>query len=137
MFLFVSFTVCSSKDIRNSVKNFNQLKGCRVIEGFLMITLIDKYNETDYEGITFPELTEITEFLLLYRVNGLTSLGRLFPNLRVIRGNVLLHDSAFIIFEMQHLQVSLLIFRQKCNILANLIQTKNKIKKKLKLILTD
>ncbi|XP_031636037.1 insulin-like receptor isoform X2 [Contarinia nasturtii] len=96
--------ICSSKDIRNSVRNFNQLKNCRVIEGFLMITLIDKYNETDYEGLTFPELTEITEFLLLYRVNGLTSLSQLFPNLRIIRGNTLLHDSAFIIFEMMHLQ---------------------------------
>lgn len=105
--LFVLFvvSVCSSKDIRNSVKNFNELKNCRVIEGFLMITLIDKYNETDYDNLTFPELTEVTEFLLLYRVNGLKSLGKLFPNLRIIRGNTLIHDFSFIIFEMMHLQV--------------------------------
>lgn len=101
-------TVCSSKDIRNSVKNFNELKGCRVIEGFLMITLIDKYNETDYDGLEFPLLTEVTEFLLVYRVNGLKSLGKLFPNLRIIRGNVLIHDFSFIVFEMMHLQVNLL-----------------------------
>lgn len=87
------------------MKNFNELKGCRVIEGFLIITLIDKYNETDYDGLEFPQLTEVTEFILLYRVNGLKSLGKLFPNLRIIRGNVLLHDSSFIIFEMMHLQV--------------------------------
>lgn len=71
-----------------------------------MITLIDKYNETDYDGLEFPLLTEVTEFLLVYRVNGLKSLGKLFPNLRIIRGNVLIHDFSFIVFEMMHLQVS-------------------------------
>lgn len=71
-----------------------------------MITLIDKYNETDYDGLEFPLLTEVTEFLLVYRVNGLKSLGKLFPNLRIIRGNVLIHDFSFIIFEMMHLQVT-------------------------------
>ncbi|XP_055327050.1 insulin-like receptor [Sitodiplosis mosellana] len=96
--------ICSSKDIRNSVKNFNQLNGCRVIEGFVMITLIDRYNETDYDNLEFPLLTEITEFLLVYRVNGLKSLGKLFPNLRTIRGNVLIHDFSFVIFEMMHLE---------------------------------
>lgn len=75
-----------------------------------MITLIDKYNETDYDGLEFPLLTEVTEFLLVYRVNGLKSLGKLFPNLRIIRGNVLIHDFSFIVFEMMHLQVNLLLF---------------------------
>lgn len=88
------------------MKNLNDLRGCRVIEGFLMITLIDKYNETDYDGMEFPELTEVTDFVLLYRVNGLKSVGRLFPNLRIIRGNNLVHDFSFVIFEMMHLQVS-------------------------------
>lgn len=71
-----------------------------------MITLIDKYNETDYDGMEFPELTEVTDFVLLYRVNGLKSVGRLFPNLRIIRGNNLVHDFSFVIFEMMHLQVN-------------------------------
>lgn len=89
------------------MKDFDQLQSCGIIEGFLMISLIERFDETDYEHLQFPLLTEITEFLLLYRVNGLKSLGQLFPNLRVIHGNVLLHDSAFIIFEMEHLQVIL------------------------------
>lgn len=111
-FLFLSgsctFIVCGSKDIRNAVKNLNELRGCRVIEGFLMITLIDKYNETDYDGMEFPELTEVTDFVLLYRVNGLKSVGKLFPKLRIIRGNNLVHDFSFVVFEMMHLQVKLL-----------------------------
>lgn len=88
---------------------FNQLKGCRVIEGFLMLTLIEKYNETDYDNLTFPELTEITEFFILYRVSGLKTLANLFPNLRIIRGNSLITDYSFIIYEMYHLQVSLVV----------------------------
>lgn len=111
LFLFPSFffAVCSSRDIRNSVSMFNELKGCRVIEGFLMLTLIEKYNETDYDNLTFPELTEITEFFILYRVNGLKTLANLFPNLRIIRGNSLIADYSFIIYEMMHLQVSLVV----------------------------
>lgn len=113
LFLFISppFTVCGSKDIRNSVKNLKELRGCRVIEGFLIITLIDKYNETDYDGMEFPELTEVTDFVLLYRVNGLKSVGKLFPNLRIIRGNNLIHDFAFVVFEMMHLQVKRICFQ--------------------------
>lgn len=74
-----------------------------------MITLIDKYNETDYDGLEFPELTEVTDFVLLYRVNGLKSVGRLFPNLRMIRGNNLVHDFSFVVFEMMHLQVCFIL----------------------------
>lgn len=89
------------------MKDLNKLKGCRVIEGYLMITLIDRPNETDYDGMVFPDLTEITDFVLLYRVNGLKSLSKLFPNLRIIRGNNLIQDYSFVVFEMMHLKVNL------------------------------
>lgn len=105
-FFFFFCTVCTSRDVRNSVSEFKQLKDCRIIEGFLMISLVDKYNETDYDGLEFPLLTEITGFLLLYRVNGLKSLLQLFPNLRIIRGNDLINDYSLIIYEMMHMQVS-------------------------------
>lgn len=75
-----------------------------------MISLVDKYNESHYENLTFPDLTEITDFLLVYRVNGLKSLMKLFPNLRLIRGNSLIKDYALIIYEMMHLHVSILNF---------------------------
>lgn len=87
------------------MKAFKDLEGCKIIEGFLMITLIDKVNESDYDELVYPELNEISEFFLLYRANGLKSLGRLFPNLRVIRGNQLINDFSFVVFEMMHLQV--------------------------------
>lgn len=75
-----------------------------------MITLIDKVNDSDYDSLEFPDLNEISEFFLLYRANGLKSLGKLFPNLRVIRGNQLINDFSFIVFEMMHLQVLIAFF---------------------------
>ncbi|XP_011300657.1 insulin-like receptor [Fopius arisanus] len=96
--------VCQSIDIRNHVDQFSRLRGCRVVEGFVQILLIDHANETAYINQTFPELIEITGYLVLYRVNGLKSIGRLFPNLAVIRGNSLFIDYALVAFEMMHLQ---------------------------------
>lgn len=96
--------ICQSIDIRNSAFAFGILKDCRVIEGFLQIVLIENNSERDFQPISFPKLREITGYLLLYRVNGLKSLSNLFPNLEVIRGNILLTDYAFMVYEMQNLQ---------------------------------
>nr|XP_031842328.1 insulin-like peptide receptor [Nomia melanderi]XP_031842335.1 insulin-like peptide receptor [Nomia melanderi]XP_031842344.1 insulin-like peptide receptor [Nomia melanderi]XP_031842355.1 insulin-like peptide receptor [Nomia melanderi]XP_031842364.1 insulin-like peptide receptor [Nomia melanderi]XP_031842374.1 insulin-like peptide receptor [Nomia melanderi]XP_031842384.1 insulin-like peptide receptor [Nomia melanderi]XP_031842395.1 insulin-like peptide receptor [Nomia melanderi]XP_03184240 len=96
--------ICQSIDIRNSVQNFPIMKNCRVIEGYLQVVLIENGSETEFQDIQFSELREVTGYVLLYRVNGLKSLGSLFPNLEVIRGNILLTDYAFMVYEMQNLQ---------------------------------
>lgn len=96
--------ICQSIDIRNNVVFFSILKDCRVIEGFLQIVLIENNTETEFENVSFPELREITGYFLLYRVDGLKSLSKLFPNLEVIRGDILLTDYAFMIYEMKNLQ---------------------------------
>ncbi|XP_066590355.1 insulin-like receptor isoform X2 [Prorops nasuta] len=96
--------VCQSIDIRNSVNQFSRLKGCRVVEGFVQILLIDRADDSAYANLTFPELVEITGYLVLYRVNGLRSVGHLFPNLTVIRGHSLFINYALVAFEMMHLQ---------------------------------
>lgn len=83
---------------------FDQLKGCRVVEGYVQILLFDTLDSSDFANLSFPELTEITDYLLLYRVSGLLSLGQLFPNLVVIRGYQLLFGYSFIVFEMPSLQ---------------------------------
>jgi hypothetical protein len=97
--------ICRSMDIRNKVQALQRLSGCRVVEGFVRVVLIDRANETDYNTFSFPELHEITDYLLVYRVAGLTSLGKLFPNLTVIRGNSLFVDYALVVYEMFQLQV--------------------------------
>ncbi|GIY90189.1 insulin-like peptide receptor [Caerostris darwini] len=96
--------VCKSVDIRNKVENFKKLENCTVIEGHLQILLIDNGQAQDYDGLSFPDLVEITDYLLLYRAFGLNSVGKLFPNLSVIRGNELFHNYGFVVFEMYHLQ---------------------------------
>lgn len=97
--------ICRSMDMRNNVQALQRLRGCRVVEGFVRVVLIDRANESDYDKHTFPELHEITDYLLVYRVTGLTSLGKLFPNLTVIRGNSLFVDYALVVYEMFELQV--------------------------------
>jgi insulin receptor len=96
--------VCGNIDIRNSVKNFKKLERCTVVEGYVQIVLIDNGTPKDYENLTFPDLREITDYLLLFRAIGLPSLGKLFPNLSVIRGRILFHDFALVVYEMLQLQ---------------------------------
>ncbi|XP_017193275.1 insulin-like growth factor 1 receptor isoform X2 [Oryctolagus cuniculus] len=89
-------------DIRNDFQQLKRLENCTVIEGFLHILLISKAE--DYRNYRFPKLTVITEYLLLFRVAGLESLGDLFPNLTVIRGWKLFYNYALVIFEMTNLK---------------------------------
>lgn len=96
--------VCQSVDVRNKVEAFQRLEGCRVVEGFVQIVLIDHATESSFANLSFPELREITHYLLMYRINGVRSIGKLFPNLAVIRGETLFLNYALVVFEMMHLQ---------------------------------
>ena len=91
---------CDSMDIRNSVSTLSRLRNCTVIEGHLHVVLTDRGREADLANVSFPRLREITDYLLLYRVSGLQSLATLFPNLSVIRGQLLLYNYALVVFEM-------------------------------------
>ncbi|KAM8860721.1 insulin-like growth factor 1a receptor [Synchiropus picturatus] len=95
-------------DIRNDISQFKRLENCTVVEGFLQILLIaDKTNNAHQEvfrSLSFPKLTVITDYLLLFRVSGLDSLSVLFPNLRVIRGRNLFYNYALVIYEMTSLK---------------------------------
>ncbi|XP_066491075.1 insulin receptor isoform X2 [Tiliqua scincoides] len=80
------------------------LENCTVIEGHLQILLLFKTNSEDFRDLSFPMLTLITDYLLLFRVYGLESLRKLFPNLTVIRGTRLFFNYALVIFEMVHMR---------------------------------
>ncbi|KAM9294553.1 insulin receptor-related protein [Gastrophryne carolinensis] len=91
-------------DIRNDVSQLHKLENCTIIQGSLQILLMFSTKPEDFRGLSFPRLTMITEYLLLFRVYGLESLDELFPNLSIIRGtNLFLHYS-LVIFEMPHLR---------------------------------
>ncbi|KAM9097937.1 insulin receptor isoform X1 [Sarcophilus harrisii] len=100
----ISGEVCPSMDIRNNLTQLNMLEHCSVIEGNLQILLMFKTKPEDFRDLSFPKLTMITEYLLLFRVYGLESLKDLFPNLTVIRGSRLFFNYALVIFEMVHLK---------------------------------
>uniref|UniRef100_UPI0037E90E0C insulin-like growth factor 1a receptor n=1 Tax=Semicossyphus pulcher TaxID=241346 RepID=UPI0037E90E0C len=97
-----------SIDIRNDISEFKRLENCTVVEGYLQILLInDKTNNIHQEAfrsLSFPKLTVITDYLLLFRVSGLDSLSMLFPNLSVIRGRNLFYNYALVIYEMTSLK---------------------------------
>ncbi|XP_071753466.2 insulin-like growth factor 1b receptor [Centroberyx gerrardi] len=97
-----------SIDIGNDISEFRRLENCTVVEGYLQILLIgDKNNNVNQEvfrSLSFPKLTMITDYLLLFRVSGLDSLSTLFPNLTVIRGRNLFYNYALVIFEMTSLK---------------------------------
>ncbi|XP_034445106.1 insulin-like growth factor 1a receptor [Hippoglossus hippoglossus] len=97
-----------SIDIRNDISEFKRLENCTVVEGYLQILLInDKTNNIHpeaFSSLSFPKLTVITDYLLLFRVSGLDSLSMLFPNLSVIRGRQLFYNYALVIYEMTSLK---------------------------------
>lgn len=101
-------TVCGPHiDIRNDIREFKKLENCTVVEGYLQILLIGDKNHNsnqEYRMLSFPKLTMVTDYLLLFRVAGLESLSTLFPNLSVIRGRNLFYNYALVIFEMTSLK---------------------------------
>lgn len=96
--------ICPTTDIRSELEEFEKLRNCTVIRGNLVIVLLDTFPADDFEKYSFPELTEITGYFLMWRVFGIRSLGHLFPNLSVIRGKQLLRDFSFILFELLDLK---------------------------------
>uniref|UniRef100_A0A8D2P6H3 Tyrosine-protein kinase receptor n=1 Tax=Zosterops lateralis melanops TaxID=1220523 RepID=A0A8D2P6H3_ZOSLA len=102
--IVLCFPVCRSMDIRNNLTRLHMLENCTVIEGHLQILLMFKTKPEDFRELSFPKLTMITDYLLLFRVYGLESLKGLFPNLTVIRGTHLFFNYALVIFEMVHLK---------------------------------
>lgn len=61
-------------------------------------------SESEFDDYEFPNLTHISGYLLFYSVAKLTSVGKLFPNLRVIRGTELLADYSLILHNMNDMR---------------------------------
>lgn len=65
---------------------------------------MDELSEADARNYSFPELVEITGYLMLYRISGFKSLSQLFPNLAVIRGRELFKAYSLIVYECETLE---------------------------------
>ncbi|XP_068201400.1 LOW QUALITY PROTEIN: insulin-like peptide receptor [Palaemon carinicauda] len=99
--------ICDSLDLRNNISALDVLCKCRIINGHLHFVLQEQGDDESIARLnqySFPGLREITHHLLVYRVFNLTSLGYLFPNLAVIRGDVLFHNYALVIYDVPSLE---------------------------------
>nr|UDM84377.1 insulin-like receptor 1 [Platyarthrus hoffmannseggii] len=85
---------CASKNIigSNIESEFAKITKCHVIEGHLRL-----HRCTLPEGAVFPNLTQVTGYIILERVKGLYSLAKLFPKLVIIRGEELFDKYALIL----------------------------------------
>lgn len=96
--------ICQRKYIRNDPINLESLRGCKVIEGSLQLALMNADSPDNWTQYRYPELKEITGYLLIFEISSLTSLQNIFPNLAVIRGQELIDTHALIINGATHLQ---------------------------------
>ncbi|THD23327.1 hypothetical protein D915_005874 [Fasciola hepatica] len=83
--------VCSRQDIRQT-NVLERMCRCDVVEGDLSIAFVWLTR-----NLSFHRLREISGSLLLYDVDGLSSLSTLFPRLTVIRGHSLIYSYALVV----------------------------------------
>ncbi|KAF2901796.1 hypothetical protein ILUMI_04392 [Ignelater luminosus] len=96
--------ICGGVHATSTLNNLeNKLRGCTAVVGNLKIVLLEN-SYSHINNVSFPELKEISGYLLFYRVFGLRSIGTLFPNLAVIRGDILLTNYALIIYNLPDLE---------------------------------
>ncbi|KAI6176445.1 Receptor protein-tyrosine kinase [Aphelenchoides bicaudatus] len=103
---------CGSIDIRNTPFYGATIVGntgrseieCTIVEGDFSLSMIteDGINNDMYP--VFKDLREITGALLVFQVKGLTTLSKIFPNLRVIGGHSLIMNYALVIYQNQDLR---------------------------------
>ncbi|KAK3762671.1 hypothetical protein RRG08_059018 [Elysia crispata] len=99
--------VCGDTVIQCDVSNLRLLHKCTVIEGSLFILQMNRTSTApeDYDAYSFPELREITGYMVISGAFGLRTLRHLFPNLAVIRGEKLFLDTfALVVHGNRHLR---------------------------------
>lgn len=100
----INTRICQDVHATSTLHNLeNKLRGCTIVVGYLKIVLHET-SLSQINNVSFPELTEVSGYLLFYRVFGLKNIGSLFPNLAVIRGDTLLANYALIIYQLPDLE---------------------------------
>lgn len=95
--------ICKGNLYKDLSELKHSLKECVVIIGKLEIS-IERYRSTsDFSNVQFNNLREITDYLVIYRVEGLQSVGQLFPKLTRIRGINLFYNFGLIVHDNQNL----------------------------------
>lgn len=95
--------ICGSLELR-SIADFDQLRNCSVVVGHVHIANLQLPSNVSLSELS-SELTEITDYLLIYRSTGLLTLETIFPKLRLIRGRQLLMNLyALTVYENRNLR---------------------------------
>ncbi|XP_017002653.2 insulin-like growth factor 1 receptor [Drosophila takahashii] len=99
-------TVCGSLEI-NEIADFRKLQNCTHVEGHIRLAYVDL---TAAAGNYIIEslasnVTEISDYLMVYRCTGLITLQSIFPRLQIIRGHSLLFDEySLVAYENRNLR---------------------------------
>ena len=94
-----------SFDILTNLRELQQVQGCQIVWGDLIIAKIAfPQNELIKAQSFLNDLIEITGSLFLYDLKNVISLQSLFPNLRVIRGNSVNFGHSLVLFYMPHFE---------------------------------
>lgn len=81
--------ICNSIEI-TSAQDLSLLSRCTIIAGHVSITNIELPRNSGIDLDFSTPIKEITDYLLIYRVHGLSSLQQIFPRLIIVRGQELL-----------------------------------------------
>lgn len=95
--LYILGEGCGSKDIRYEPKQLQLLENCKVIFGNLRISDMPDARKEDFDEFTFPNLNQVTGFVIVHYVSGLETLSNLFPNLVSIKGDETFRGSSLVI----------------------------------------
>ncbi|KAH8312007.1 hypothetical protein KR044_008993 [Drosophila immigrans] len=95
--------ICGSLELRQ-LSDFQQLRSCDVVVGHVHIANLQLPSNFKISDLQC-NVTEITDYLLIYHTRGLLTAEYIFPKLRLIRGQQLLFDQhAFVVYDNHNLR---------------------------------
>ncbi|EDV93774.1 GH18107 [Drosophila grimshawi] len=98
-----SQSICGSMELRQ-ISDFQQMRNCSIVVGHVRIVHLELASNASLTELR-SEVTEITDYLMLYRCTGLLTLQSVFPKLKLIRGQKLLFDQyALTVYENRNLR---------------------------------
>ncbi|XP_068155469.1 LOW QUALITY PROTEIN: insulin-like growth factor 1 receptor [Drosophila tropicalis] len=95
--------ICTSIDIRH-FDDFRKLQSCTYVVGHVSIAFVELPANVTANELK-SEVTEISDYLMVYRCHSLLTLESIFPQLRLIRGQNLAFDQySLIVYENRNLR---------------------------------
>ncbi|XP_034114912.1 insulin-like peptide receptor isoform X2 [Drosophila albomicans] len=95
--------ICRSIEVRK-LSDFDQLRNCSLVVGHVSIANLQLPGNVNLTQLQ-TNVTEITDYLLIYHTTGLLTAEYIFPKLRLIRGRELLFNQySFVVYENRNLR---------------------------------